>query len=118
MKVIKKRELYACSQGDFVGKTFVVINVEGQTVTDSSLTGSFAKINVQQLKTFVGDVARVKIFRKSRNDVSDYLLEWENFGNSQNRGTLLIRNISQASQNDFVVFTVKGSAGTGVTNSV
>ena len=32
MKVIKKRELYACSQGDFVGKTFVVINVEGQTV--------------------------------------------------------------------------------------
>ena len=32
MKVLKKRELYACSQGDFVGKTFVVINVEGQTV--------------------------------------------------------------------------------------
>jgi len=32
MKAIKKRELYACSQGDFVGKTFVVISVEGQTV--------------------------------------------------------------------------------------
>jgi len=32
MKVINKRELYACSQGDFVGKTFVVINVDGQTV--------------------------------------------------------------------------------------
>lgn len=32
MKAIKKRELYACSQGDFVGKTFVVINVEGQNV--------------------------------------------------------------------------------------
>ena len=32
MKAIKSRELYACSQGDFVGKTFVVINVENQNV--------------------------------------------------------------------------------------
>ncbi len=32
MKAINKRELYACSQGDFVGKTFIVINVEGQNV--------------------------------------------------------------------------------------
>lgn len=32
MKAIKKRELYACSQGDFVGKTFVVISVESQSV--------------------------------------------------------------------------------------
>ena len=32
MKAINKRELYACSQGDFVGKTFVVINVENQNV--------------------------------------------------------------------------------------
>ena len=32
MNVIKSRELYACSQGDFVGKTFIVINVEGQNV--------------------------------------------------------------------------------------
>jgi len=32
MKAINKRELYACSQGDFVGKTFIVINVEDQNV--------------------------------------------------------------------------------------
>jgi hypothetical protein len=36
------------------------------------LTGSFAKIDIYQLKTFVGDVARVKVFRKSRNEVGDF----------------------------------------------
>lgn len=46
--------------------------VEGQTVTDSALTGSFAKINFNNLKTFVGDVARVKVFRKSRNTIGDF----------------------------------------------
>ena len=30
------------------------------------------KIDITQLKTFVGDVARVKIFRKSRNAVGDF----------------------------------------------
>ena len=38
MKAIKKRELYACSQGDFVGKTFIVINVEGQNVNCFTVT--------------------------------------------------------------------------------
>ena len=46
--------------------------VEGQTITDSALTGSFAKINFNNLKTFVGDVARVKVFRKSRNTIGDF----------------------------------------------
>jgi hypothetical protein len=46
--------------------------VEGQTINTSILTGSFAKINISNLKTFVGDVARVKVFRKSRNEVSDF----------------------------------------------
>jgi len=66
------------SSGDLVND-MVVSNytttfefVEGQTVTDSALTGSFAKINFNNLKTFVGDVARVKVFRKSRNTVGDF----------------------------------------------
>lgn len=57
---------------DSVGYTSSFEYVEGQTVSDSSLTGSFAKIDIQQLKTFVGDVARVKIYRKSRNEVGDF----------------------------------------------
>ncbi len=32
MKAIKKRELYACSHGDYVGKMFVVIEVKDQQV--------------------------------------------------------------------------------------
>lgn len=57
---------------DSVGYTSSFEYIEGQTVSDSSLTGSFAKIDIQQLKTFVGDVARVKIYRKSRNEVGDF----------------------------------------------
>ena len=47
-------------------------HIEGQTIINSALTGSFAKIRLSDLKTFVGDVARVKVYRKSRNEVGDY----------------------------------------------
>ena len=63
---------------------------EGQTVTDSALTGSFAKINISNLKTFVGDVARVKVFRKSRNEVTDYQFVQE----SKLESTELLRDIT------------------------
>ena len=46
--------------------------LEGQVVNESALTGSFARIRISNLKTFVGDVARVKVFRKSRNEVTDF----------------------------------------------
>jgi hypothetical protein len=38
----------------------------------SALTGSFAKIDIRELTTFTGDVARVRIFRKSQSDVGNY----------------------------------------------
>lgn len=47
---------------------------EASDVFESAITGSFAKIKITDLKTFAGDVARLKIFRKSRNQVSDYEL--------------------------------------------
>ena len=47
-------------------------DIENETIGETSITGSFAKIDIKQLKTFVGDVARVKIFRKSRNAVGDF----------------------------------------------
>jgi len=47
-------------------------DIENETIGETSIIGSFAKIDISQLKTFVGDVARVKIFRKSRNAVGDY----------------------------------------------
>jgi hypothetical protein len=39
---------------------------------ESALSGSFAKITITDLTTFVGDVARVKVFRKSQSEVSDF----------------------------------------------
>jgi hypothetical protein len=47
-------------------------DIENETTSETAITGSFAKIDITQLKTFVGDVARVKIFRKSRNAVGDF----------------------------------------------
>ena len=46
--------------------------VEGVDNLKTALTGSFAKIALTDLTTFVGDCARVKIFRKSQSDLSDY----------------------------------------------
>ena len=45
---------------------------EGVDNLKTALTGSFAKITLADLTTFVGDCARVKIFRKSTSDVSDF----------------------------------------------
>ena len=46
--------------------------VEGVNNLKTALTGSFAKIVLSDLTTFVGDVSRVKIFRKSQSDLADY----------------------------------------------
>ena len=40
----------------------------------SLVTQSFANITINQLETFAGDVARVKVFRTSEGDISDYEL--------------------------------------------
>jgi hypothetical protein len=46
--------------------------LDGVNDLATALTGSFAKINLTDLTSFVGDVARVKIFRKSQSDLSDF----------------------------------------------
>ena len=59
---------------EFSNESFSVSyqDIENETTSETAITGSFAKIDITQLKTFVGDVARVKIFRKSRNAVGDF----------------------------------------------
>ena len=58
----------------FTSQSFSVTyqDFANEVLTDSALTGSFAKIDITQLKTFVGDVARVKVFRKSRSSANDF----------------------------------------------
>jgi hypothetical protein len=52
--------------------TAVFNYTEGIDNLKTALTGSFAKITLSDLTTFVGDCARVKIFRKSTADLSDF----------------------------------------------
>jgi|APSaa5957512622_1039677.scaffolds.fasta_scaffold02537_7 hypothetical protein len=52
--------------------TITFEDTDSQTVSDSAITGSFAHMKFTNLKTFVGDIARVKVYRKSRNEPGDY----------------------------------------------
>jgi len=77
---------YSISYSDF----------QNEIIGESSLTGSFAKINMTQLKTFVGDVARVKVFRKSRNAIGDFQFVQE----SKLESTELLRDITTTSNTE------------------
>lgn len=46
--------------------------LEQNSTLGTALSGSFAKIDITDLTSFVGDVARVKVFRKSQSEVSDF----------------------------------------------
>ena len=45
---------------------------EGSISKTSGINGSFAKIDITDMKTFVGDAARMKVFRKSQSNLTDY----------------------------------------------
>jgi len=78
--------------GNFVSQSYSVTytDFEHETIGESALTGSFAKIDITQLKTFVGDVARVKVFRKSRSSATDFQFVQE----SRLESTELLRDIT------------------------
>jgi hypothetical protein len=46
--------------------------LEGVTDLATALTGSFAKISITDMKTVVGDAARVKVYRRSQSNLTDY----------------------------------------------
>jgi hypothetical protein len=53
-------------------------SIENATVADSNIKASYAEVRLENLKTFTGDVARVKIYKKSRNDLGDWQFVQEN----------------------------------------
>ena len=55
-----------------IGYTASFNYTEGVDNLKTALTGSFAKITIADLTTFIGDAARVKIFRKSTTDLSNF----------------------------------------------
>lgn len=82
----------------FVSQSYSVTytDFQNETIGETSLTGSFAKINMTQLKTFVGDVARVKVFRKSRNAVGDFQFVQE----SKLESSELLRDVTTTSNTE------------------
>ena len=57
---------------DNIGYTASFQHLEGTSNLKTALTGSFAKITISDLTTFVGDVVSVDIYRKSRSKIGDY----------------------------------------------
>jgi hypothetical protein len=49
-----------------------IYRIESGSKVESGVTASFANIKISQLETFVGDVKRVKVYRTSEGDISDY----------------------------------------------
>jgi hypothetical protein len=49
-----------------------IYSIVGDTKIASAVTQSFADIKLSNLETFAGDVKRVKVFRTSIGDISDY----------------------------------------------
>jgi hypothetical protein len=49
-----------------------IYRIESGSKVDSGISQSFADIKLSNLETFAGDVKRVKVFRTSEGDISDY----------------------------------------------
>jgi len=49
-----------------------IYSIVGDNKVASNVTQSFANIKLSKLETFAGDVKRVKVFRTSQGDISDY----------------------------------------------
>ena len=49
-----------------------IYRIESGSKVNSGVSQSFAEIKLSKLETFAGDVKRVKVFRTSQGDISDY----------------------------------------------
>lgn len=80
-----------------------IYRIESGSKVASNVTASFASINVSQLETFAGDVKRVKVFRTSQGDISDYDLIQDIYVESKE--LLTTYNISGSVKGEAGLFT-------------
>ncbi|MEY4334337.1 MAG: hypothetical protein RLZZ196_3080, partial [Bacteroidota bacterium] len=57
---------------NFTGKTYTLTYQYNSNPVASSILGSFGRFEINYLETFVGDVERIKVFKKSRSSNVDY----------------------------------------------
>jgi hypothetical protein len=61
----------AATINEVVSPIYTIDSVTGNKIT-SGINQSFADIKLSQMETFAGDVKRIKVFRTSLGDISDY----------------------------------------------
>ena len=91
---------------DFSSASFSLAYDESVTLTNSTISSSFAEIKLTDLETFSGDVNRMKIFAKRVSDIGNYALleditleSSEIFFTSSFSGSVNIRTGQFANQN-------------------
>ena len=82
-----------------------VYRIESGSKVPSNVTASFADIKISRLDTFAGDVKRVKVFRTSEGDISDYDLIQDILLESKN--LLTTYNISASVVGDAGLFNAE-----------
>lgn len=89
--------------------------LEGSVGLATALTGSFAKIAITDMKTFVGDAARIKVYRRSQSQLTDY----EFVQDIQLESNELLRDIETTSttEENYGIFTEPILAEYWVTSS-
>ena len=77
------------------------------SIAESSIFGSFARFEINNLATFVGDVERVKVYAKSRASSADYSLLHDTKIDSSN----LLTDVISGSIENLGYFTASYSNG-------
>lgn len=81
--------------GSFSNATYSATYEVVTSTVESSVFGSFARFEINNLATFVGDVERIKVYSKSRAAAIDYSLVQDTRVDSANLLTTLISGSSQ-----------------------
>jgi len=97
--------------------------IENDVKVASNVTQSFADIKLSRLETFAGDVKRVKVFRTSQGDISDYdliqdiLIEAKELLTSYDLSGSVVGNTGIFTQETLTNYWNTGSLTTQLTSS-
>jgi len=69
---ITKIRFYKRPQANITEILSPIYRIESGSKVNSGVSQSFAEIKLSNMETFAGDVKRVKVFRTSQGDISDY----------------------------------------------
>jgi hypothetical protein len=80
---------------NFTHNNYELVYEYASSIAESDLFGSFARFEVNSLKTFVGDVERLKVYARSRATSADYYLLHDTKIDSSNLLTVVVSGSSE-----------------------